>query len=74
MARVTIDDCLQVVDSRFALVLMAARRANQLREGAPPKVRRDGDKETVLALREIAEGYTDFHDPMELEYFGDEEA
>ncbi len=74
MARVTIDDCLQVVGSRFSLVLMAAKRAHQLHEGAVPKVSRDDDKETVIALREIAEGYTNFDDNLELEYFGDEEA
>ena len=69
MARVTIDDCLQVIGSRFSLVLTAAKRANQLREGAEPKVARDGDKATVVALREIAAGYSSFEDNIDLEYF-----
>src|SRR5512137_669635 len=53
MARVTIEDCLKQVDSRFTLVHLAVRRVLQLRSGAPPltEVR---NKEVVLALREIA--------------------
>ena len=57
MARVTVEDCLQNVDNRFELVMLAARRARQMREfGAEPMVPIENDKPTVLALREIAEG------------------
>lgn len=56
MARVTVTDCLEHVDNRFQLVLIATKRARQLILGAEPKVERDNDKPTVLALREIAEG------------------
>lgn len=56
MARITVEDCLQAVDNRFDLVLMASKRARQLAKGAEPLVTVDGDKPTVLALREIAEG------------------
>ncbi|NOQ12940.1 MAG: DNA-directed RNA polymerase subunit omega [Methyloprofundus sp.] len=57
MARVTIDDCLENVENRFELVLLASKRARQLEKGADEFVSRDNDKDTVLALREIAEGY-----------------
>ena len=57
MARVTIDDCLENVENRFELVLLASKRAIQLEKGADEFVNRDNDKSTVLALREIAEGY-----------------
>lgn len=56
MARITVEDCLQHVENRFQLVLVAARRARQLAAGAEPCVPRENDKPTVLALREIAEG------------------
>jgi len=56
MARITVEDCLQHVENRFQLVLVAARRARQLAAGAEPLVPRENDKPTVLALREIAEG------------------
>ena len=56
MARVTVTDCLEHVDNRFQLVLIATKRARQLILGAEPLVERDNDKPTVLALREIAEG------------------
>jgi DNA-directed RNA polymerase subunit omega len=55
MARITVEDCLQVVDNRFELVLMATKRARQLSKGSDPLVSTDNDKPTVLALREIAE-------------------
>lgn len=54
MARITVEDCLEVVDNRFELVLMATKRARQLEKGAEPAVNPDNDKPTVLALREIA--------------------
>ncbi len=56
MARITVEDCLQVVDNRFELVLMAAKRARQLAGGVEAKLENaeSHDKPTVLALREIA--------------------
>lgn len=56
MARVTVEDCLEHVDNRFQLVLVASKRARQLAVGHDPLVPRDNDKDTVIALREIAEG------------------
>ncbi len=56
MARITVEDCLQHVDNRFQLVLVATRRARQLALGASPLVAIENDKPTVIALREIAEG------------------
>ncbi len=56
MARITVEDCLENVDNRFELVLVAAKRARQITLGAEPMVSMDKDKPTVLALREIAEG------------------
>ena len=55
MARLTVEDCLDHVDNRFELVLVAAKRARQLSMGAEPLVALENDKPTVLALREIAE-------------------
>ena len=59
MARVTVEDCLEHVENRFKLVLLAARRARQLSMGLEPRVPWDNDKPTVVALREIAESKTD---------------
>ena len=56
MARITVDDCLENVDNRFQLVLIATRRARQLANGVEALVPEENDKPTVLALREIAEG------------------
>ena len=56
MARITVEDCLENVDNRFELVLLAARRARQISTGADPMVPEDNDKPTVIALREIAAG------------------
>lgn len=56
MARVTVEDCLDNVDNRFDLVLVATRRARQLVNGKQALVEWEGDKPTVVALREIAEG------------------
>jgi DNA-directed RNA polymerase subunit omega len=56
MARVTIEDCLEHVENRFKLVLLSSKRARQLQKGAEPFVKRGKDKDTVVALREIAEG------------------
>ena len=57
MARVTVEDCLANVDNRFQLVLVATKRARQITLGAEPFVDPENDKPTVLALREIAEGF-----------------
>lgn len=60
MARVTVEDCLENVDNRFELVMVASKRARQIAiEGKEPKVPRENDKPTVLALREIADGLVD---------------
>ncbi len=56
MARVTVEDCLENVENRFKLVLIASKRARQLANGSDPMVAWDNDKPTVVALREIAEG------------------
>jgi DNA-directed RNA polymerase subunit omega len=57
MARVTVEDCLDNVDNRFQLVLVATKRARQLSRGAAPFVEWENDKPTVVALREIADGH-----------------
>lgn len=56
MARVTVEDCLTNIDSRFELVLLASKRARQLVSGKEAKVEWGNDKATVVALREIGEG------------------
>ncbi len=56
MARVTVEDCLDNVDNRFALVLLGAQRARQLLKGAKPTVEHSKNKAAVLSLREIAAG------------------
>lgn len=57
MARVTVEDCLEHVDNRFELVMLASKRAREIAiRGAQPMVEWDNDKPTVVALREIAEG------------------
>ncbi|WGZ94456.1 MAG: DNA-directed RNA polymerase subunit omega [Candidatus Thiothrix putei] len=56
MARITVEDCLGHVENNFALVLKAAKRARDISHGAQPLVAEEGDKPTVIALREIAEG------------------
>lgn len=55
MARVTVEDCIQVIPNRFELVVAAAQRAKQISAGAPLTVDRDNDKDSVVALREIAD-------------------
>ena len=54
MARVTVEDCIDKVDSPYELVLVAKERATQLNSGIEPTLERDDDKNTVIALREIA--------------------
>ena len=57
MARVTVEDCLDNVDNRFELVMVATKRARQIATGGrDPLVAEESDKPTVIALREIAEG------------------
>ena len=57
MARITVEDCLDHVDNRFELVMLATRRARGLRRfGNDPLLPEENDKPTVIALREIAEG------------------
>src|SRR3984957_5455136 len=56
MARVTVEDCIDKVDNRFDLVLMASHRARAISSGAPISVQRDNDKNPVVALREIGDG------------------
>jgi len=57
MARVTVEDCLEHVDNRFELVMLASKRAREIAiRGAQPMVEWDNDKPTVVALREIAAG------------------
>lgn len=55
MARVTVEDCIDKVDNRFELVLLASHRARSIQSGAQPTVKRDNDKDPVVALREIAD-------------------
>lgn len=57
MARVTIEDCLENIENRFKLVILASKRARQLEKGADEFLPRGKDKDTVLALREIAAGH-----------------
>jgi DNA-directed RNA polymerase subunit omega len=59
MARITVEDCLDRVDNRFELVLIAARRARDLALGREALVPWENDKPTVVALRELAEGKLD---------------
>jgi DNA-directed RNA polymerase subunit omega len=65
MARVTVEDCVKIVPSRFDLVLIAAQRARELASGASITVDRDNDKDPVIALREIAEKTVDVDDLKE---------
>ncbi|MDO6563195.1 DNA-directed RNA polymerase subunit omega [Amphritea sp. 1_MG-2023] len=60
MARVTVEDCLENVDNRFELVMIASKRARQIATGGKdPKVEWENDKPTVVALREIAGQHID---------------
>ncbi len=70
MARITVEDCLDQVDNLFDLVLVAAKRARRIANGAEPMVDEDNDKPTVIALREIAAGLinSDILDESEIEY------
>ena len=65
MARVTVEDCIDKVESPYELVLVAKERATQLNTGIEPTLDRDNDKNTVIALREIAEENIKVHDLTE---------
>jgi DNA-directed RNA polymerase subunit omega len=56
MARITVEDCMNVVENRFELVVMASKRAKDIACGANLTIARDNDKNAVIALREIAQG------------------
>ncbi len=75
MARVTVEDCMDYVDNRFDLVLLASKRARQLANGVEPLLPWENDKPTVMALREIAEGliaHRDVDGPAEEEFVVDD--
>ena len=65
MARITVEDCLKKVDNQYDLVLLAKERTTQLNAGSEMMVQKDDDKNTVVALREIAEGKADVKDLKE---------
>ncbi len=62
MVRITVEDCLEKVDNQYDLVLLAKERTSQLNSGSEMLVKEDNDKNTVIALREIAEGKVDVKD------------
>jgi len=64
MARITVEDCLEKVDNRFALVMLAVKRAKQLYAGADPLVKCE-NREIITALREIAAGHVKQVEPEE---------
>ena len=59
MARVTVEDCIKIIDNRFELILVASERSKTLAKGVEPLLDRDRDKNPVVALREIAENRLD---------------
>ncbi|MDX2480055.1 MAG: DNA-directed RNA polymerase subunit omega [Desulfuromusa sp.] len=64
MARVTVEDCLDVIPNRFLLAMVAAKRAKQLYKGAEPLIEnKSANKKIVVALREIAAGKIEFEFP-----------
>ncbi len=62
MARVTVEDCIEKIPNRYELLLVASQRAKDIASGSPIKVERDNDKNSVVALREIAESKADIED------------
>ena len=62
MARVTVEDCVEKIPNRYELLLIAAQRAKDIAAGAPIKLDRDNDKNSVVALREIAEDKVDIEE------------
>ncbi|MBM3298776.1 MAG: DNA-directed RNA polymerase subunit omega [Deltaproteobacteria bacterium] len=63
MARVTVEDCLEKVENRFALVILASKRTKELKRGAPVLVHDRDNREVVMSLREIARGLVKPKDP-----------
>ena len=55
MARITVEDCLEVIDNQYDLVLLAKERTTQLNSGSSPLVSEDNDKRTIISLREIGD-------------------
>jgi DNA-directed RNA polymerase subunit omega len=76
MARITVEDCIERVNNRFELVLLATKRARQIARGAAPLLDEENDKPTVIALREIAEGRVDqqFMQAQEMPVLEEEDA
>ena len=66
MARVTVEDCIDIINNRFELVMLASQRARSLSSGAELTVERDNDKNPVVALREIAESKIDLEEVKDL--------
>lgn len=62
MARVTVEDCVEKIPNRYELLLVASQRAKDIASGSPIKVERDNDKNSVVALREIAENKANIED------------
>lgn len=62
MARVTVEDCIEKIPNRYELLLVASQRAKDIASGSPINVDRDNDKNSVVALREIAENKTNIED------------
>jgi DNA-directed RNA polymerase subunit omega len=62
MARVTVEDCIEKIPNRYELLLVASQRAKDIASGSPIKVERDNGKNSVVALREIAENKADIED------------
>lgn len=62
MARVTVEDCIEKIPNRYELLLVAAQRAKDIAAGSPIKVERDNDKNSVVALREIADSLVNIED------------
>jgi DNA-directed RNA polymerase subunit omega len=73
MARLTVEDCLQNVDNRYDLVMLASKRARQIAMGAEPLVPANMDKPTVIALREIAENLINEGNIDKVNQFDDED-
>ncbi len=69
MARVTIEDCLEQVPNRYQLTILAFKRVKQLVKGATPLVEPEGNKLTVVALKEIAAGKVKPMEPELKEYY-----
>ena len=61
MARVTVEDCIEIIPNRFELVITAAQRAKQISSGVPLTIDRDNDKDSVVSLREIADKTIDLN-------------